>query len=96
MLFVGFSDTRLRPTGYRFVGAFEDSSGAAVSVIGFRDLWSTAWGHYLYIDDVSTVAAAHGHGYADVLMQWVIAEAKRRNCKAVQLDSGVGSDGWRF
>jgi hypothetical protein len=25
-------------------------------------------------------------------MKWVIAEARRRNCEAVHLDSGVGSD----
>lgn len=89
---VDFIDTSLRPIGYRLVGAFEHSSGAAVSVVGFRELWSTAWGHYMYIDDVSTVSAAQGHGYADALMQWVIVEAQRRNCEAVHLDSGVGSD----
>lgn len=44
------------------------------------------------IDDVSTVAAARGHGHADALMQWVIGEAQRRNCEAVHLDSGIGSD----
>ncbi|WP_006247455.1 GNAT family N-acetyltransferase [Mycolicibacterium tusciae] len=69
---VDFVDTTLRPLGYRLVGAFTDAPDAAVAVVGFRELWSTAWGHYLYIDDVSTVAEARGHGHADALMQWVI------------------------
>ena len=89
---VNFIDTHLRPEGYRLAGVFEDDATAAVSVIGFREQWSTAWGHYMYIDDVSTVVAARGRGYGDALLRWVIAEARLRNCEAVQLDSGVGSD----
>jgi GNAT superfamily N-acetyltransferase len=89
---VEFIDTRLRPTGYRLFGVFEDDLSAAVSVIGFREMWSTAWGHCLYVDDVSTVRNARGRGYADVLMQWAIAEAERLNCEAVHLDSGVGEE----
>jgi GNAT superfamily N-acetyltransferase len=89
---IDFIDTKLRPTGYRLVGAFEHSSGAASSIIGFRELWSTAHGHYMYIDDVSTLETARGNGLADELIRWVIAEAKRRQCDGVHLDSGVGSD----
>jgi len=85
-------DTKLRPTGYRLVGAFEHSSGVASSIIGFRELWSTAHGLYMYIDDVSTLETARGNGFADELIRWVIAEAKRRRCDGVHLDSGVGSD----
>jgi hypothetical protein len=88
---IDFIDTKLRPTGYRLVGAFEHSAGAAVSIIGFRELWSTAHGHYMYIDDVSTLETARGNGFAE-LMRWVIADAKRRQCDGVHLDSGVGSD----
>jgi GNAT superfamily N-acetyltransferase len=87
---VEFIDTCLRPIGYRLAGAFEESPDAAVSVIGFRKLRSTAWGRYMYVDDVSTVEAARGRGYADRLMQWVIAEAHRRNYEGVHLDSGLG------
>jgi GNAT superfamily N-acetyltransferase len=89
---VAFIDDRLRPGGYRLAGAFDPTSGTSVAVVGFRELWSTAWRHCLYIDDVSTVAAARGHGYADALLRWVIDEARRRGCEAVHLDSGVGSD----
>ena len=89
---VDFIDTRLRPAGYRLVGAFEQSSGAAVSIIGFRELWSTAFGYHMYIDDVSTLETARGNVFTDELLRWVIAEAKRHHCEAVHLDSGVGSD----
>lgn len=85
-------DTKLRPTGYRLVGAFEHSSGAAVSIVGFRELWSTAFGYYMYIDDVSTLEKARGNGFADELLRWVIADARRRQCEGIHLDSGVGSD----
>jgi ribosomal protein S18 acetylase RimI-like enzyme len=88
---IDFIDSKLRPTGYRLVGAFEHSSGAASSIIGFRELWSTAHGHYMYIDDVSTLETARGNGFADELIRWVIADATRRRCDGVHLDSGVGS-----
>lgn len=29
--------------------------GDAVAAAGFRELRSLAWGHYLYVDDVSTL-----------------------------------------
>jgi GNAT superfamily N-acetyltransferase len=89
---VKFIDTRLRPIDYRVAGVFDDDSNAAVSVIGFRESWLTAWGHYLYVDDVSTIAKARGRGYADVLMQWVIAEARRLEGEAMHLDSGVAEE----
>ncbi|MFD6463832.1 hypothetical protein, partial [Streptomyces roseolus] len=47
-------DTRLRPDGYRLVGAFEDGHEHAVSVLGFREGLNTAWGHHVYVDDLST------------------------------------------
>jgi GNAT superfamily N-acetyltransferase len=87
-----FIDTDLRPVGYRLAGVFEADGTPAVSVIGFREMSSTAFGHYLYVDDLSTVVAARGRGYADALMRWAFAEAQRLNCEAVHLDSGVGSD----
>ncbi|WP_228832799.1 GNAT family N-acetyltransferase [Nocardia brasiliensis] len=83
-------DTRLRPAGYRLVGLFESEAGEAASVIGFRPAWSSAWGQHLYVDDVSTLPESRGHGYADLLIQWVVEEARRLNCEGVHLDSGLG------
>ncbi|MFE1596129.1 GNAT family N-acetyltransferase [Nocardia sp. NPDC058705] len=85
-----FIDTELRPAGYRLIGAFEPASRAALSVAGFRESHSTAWGHHIYIDDVSTLPTARGRGHADALLTWITAEATRLNCTAIHLDSGVG------
>jgi hypothetical protein len=41
-----------------------------VSVVGFGELRSTAFGHYTYIDDVSTLKTARGNGFADGLVRW--------------------------
>lgn len=89
---VEFIDTNLRPAGYRLAGVFDNDPEAAVSVIGFREAWSTAWGHHLYVDDMSTIPDARGRGHADALMRWVVVEAQRLNCEAIHLDSGVGAD----
>ncbi|ULN52875.1 GNAT family N-acetyltransferase [Mycolicibacillus parakoreensis] len=85
-----FVDTRLRPVGYRLAGVLED--GQALSVIGFRDVHATAWGHYLYVDDLSTLPEARGRGHGSALLDWVFDEAGRLGCEAVHLDSGVGAD----
>ncbi|MFD3510921.1 GNAT family N-acetyltransferase [Nocardia sp. NPDC058666] len=85
-----FIDTELRPVGYRLVGVFESGSATALSVAGFRESRSTAWGHHVYIDDVSTLPAARGRGHADRLLDWITAEATRLTCTAIHLDSGVG------
>ena len=85
-------DNRLRPVGYRLVAAFEHAAESAASVCGFREATMLAWGHYLYVDDLSTVPAARGRGHADLLMAWVVDEARRLGCEAVHLDSGVGAD----
>jgi hypothetical protein len=39
---------------------------------------SLAWGHYLYIDDLSTLPAARGRGPARGLLDWLRNEAGRR------------------
>ncbi|PKV77732.1 GNAT family N-acetyltransferase [Nocardia fluminea] len=85
-----FVDTELRPAGYRLIGVFEPGSPTALSVAGFRESRSTAWGHHLYIDDVSTLPPARGRGHADSLLDWLTAEARRLGCTAIHLDSGVG------
>lgn len=87
-------DTQLRPAGYRLIGVFTDDgeNGEAVAVAGFREVHALAWGHYLYIDDVSTLPQARGHGYADQLLSWLQVEARRLGCQGLHLDSGVGPD----
>jgi GNAT superfamily N-acetyltransferase len=76
-----------RPEGYRLVGAFE--GGRCTAVAGFRELHTLAWGHVVYVDDLSTLPAARRRGQARALLEWAAAEAARLGCHALHLDSGV-------
>jgi GNAT superfamily N-acetyltransferase len=89
---VDLIDGKLRPVGYRLVAAVRDGRKSAVSVAGFREMTSLAWGHYLYIDDVSTLPDERGVGHADRLMAWLGQEAQRLGCEGLHLDSGVHAD----
>jgi GNAT superfamily N-acetyltransferase len=85
-------DETLRPEGYRLVAAFEEGAVEAVAVAGFRSGHSLAWGHYLYVDDLSTLPAARRRGHARALLEWLLEEGGRLGCDQLHLDSGVGMD----
>jgi GNAT superfamily N-acetyltransferase len=85
-------DTRLRPVGYRLSGIFRDDEASALAVAGFREVTALAWGHYLYVDDLSTLPAERGAGHADRLMTWLCGEGRRLSCESLHLDSGVDLD----
>jgi GNAT superfamily N-acetyltransferase len=89
---VDFIDNSLRPAGYRLVGVFDGDQPNAVAAAGFREVHALAWGHYLYVDDVSTLAAARRSGYGERLMDWLAEEAARLDCEGLHLDSGVAAD----
>lgn len=89
---VAFIDDSLRPAGYRLVGVFDESSPVALAAAGFREGRSLAWGHYLYVDDVSTLPSAQRAGHGERLMTWLMEEAGRLGCEGVHLDSGVAAD----
>jgi hypothetical protein len=52
--FVERVDGVLRPGGYRLVASLLPGRDQAVAVAGFRVSDSLAWGHHLYVDDLST------------------------------------------
>jgi GNAT superfamily N-acetyltransferase len=79
-----------RADGYRVVASFAGEEAAAVA--GFRIGENTAWGRFLYVDDLVTRAAHRGAGHADAVMAWVQAEAERQRCDELHLDSGVGPE----
>ena len=81
-----------RPEGYRLVAAFDDGETNACAVAGFRTGHGFAWGHYLYVDDLSTLPEARRRGHGRQLLDWLAEEAARLGCKQVHLDSGVGLD----
>ena len=90
--FVETVDDVQRAEGYRLVGVFEDGSFDAVAVAGFRVTHSLAWGHHLYVDDLSTLPAARRRGHGRRLLDWLHDEAARLGCEQLHLDSGVGHD----
>ncbi len=85
--FVRRVDEVQRPEGYRLVGAFEGER--CVAVAGFREVNNLAWGHVVYVDDLSThptaAAAATGARCSSG------ARRRRPGSAATQLhlDSGV-------
>lgn len=89
---VDFIDDCLRPVGYRLVGVFDRPHSDALAVVGFRETRALAWGHYLYVDDVSTMPRARRAGHAERLMEWLTEEARRLGCEGLHLDSGVAAD----
>jgi GNAT superfamily N-acetyltransferase len=88
--FVRRVDEVQRPEGYRLAGAFEDGEAEAAAAAGFRTCRSLAWGHYLYVDDLSTLPRARRRGHARALLGWLLAEGERLGCEQLHLDSGVG------
>jgi len=81
-----------RQEGYRLVGTFEEGEPGAVAVAGFRTGHSLAWGHYLYVDDLSTLPQARRRGYGRGLLDRLVEEGERLGCEQLHLDSGVGLD----
>jgi GNAT superfamily N-acetyltransferase len=91
--FVQRVDDVQRPEGYRLAGAFEDGNDEAVAVAGFRVSHNLAFGkRFLYLDDLSTLPAARGRGHARALLDWLLEEARRLDCRQFHLDSGVGHE----
>lgn len=90
--FVRRVDKVQRAGGYRLLGFFVEGREPAVAAAGFRINDYLAWGHSLYCDDLSTVPAHRGHGYAAALLDWMMEEARRQGCGEFHLDSGVQAD----
>ena len=72
--------------GYKLAFIEEDNKAAAA--IGYRYLQFLYNGKHFYIDDLSTLPAYRGKGYASVLLDYVAAEAKQLGYGAIALDSG--------
>jgi GNAT superfamily N-acetyltransferase len=72
--------------GYQL--AFIEEDGKAVAAIGYRYLQYLYNGKHIYIDDLSTLPAVRGKGYAAMLLDYVAAIAKEKGYEAVTLDSG--------
>jgi len=89
--FVRRVDDVQRGEGYRLAAVF-DKEPHALAVAGFREVNYLAWGHALYVDDLSTLPEHRRRGYGRALLVWLSGEAARLGCEQVHLDSGVGPD----
>lgn len=90
--FVEYVDGVLRPAGYRLLGVFVPDRAQALAVAGFRTGDSLAWGHYLYVDDLSTAPDVRRQGHAGALLGWLLDEGRRLGCGQLHLDSGTGPE----
>jgi GNAT superfamily N-acetyltransferase len=90
--FVEYVDGVLRPAGYRILGVFVPDRAQALAVAGFRTGDCLAWGHYLYVDDLSTALDVRRQGHAGALLGWLLDEGRRLGCSQLHLDSGTGPE----
>jgi len=81
-------DDLQRPEGFRVAASFGDDPGRAAAYAGFRIAHNTAWGHHLYVDDLSTLPEHRRQGHGGALLRWLFAEAHRLGCDELHLDSG--------
>ncbi|HET9099775.1 MAG TPA: GNAT family N-acetyltransferase [Acidobacteriaceae bacterium] len=79
---------RQRPEGYRVVGAFLPGEPDAVAAAGFRVLHQLSKARFLYVDDLVTLPSHRSSGYAGMVFDWLVEEARRRGCEQLHLDSG--------
>ncbi len=73
--------------GYLLAAVSENSEICAVA--GYRFGTMLARGKYLYVDDLVTDSAKRSRSFGKLLFDWLIEEAKKRDCDQFHLDSGV-------
>jgi GNAT superfamily N-acetyltransferase len=72
--------------GYNLI--FIEENSKAVCASGYRYSEHLAWGKPIYIDDLSTLPEARGKGYANILLDHIIQQAKEKGYDQIHLDSG--------
>ena len=75
--------------GYQLI--YVEHENTAVAVAGFRYSEHLLWGKIIYIDDLSTIPAYRGMGFASLLIDYIVTLAQKESFNAVHLDSGVNS-----
>lgn len=68
---------------------FVPGEAGPVAVAGYRILENLHMGRHLYVDDLVTLPSERGRGYAQLLLAWMEAEARRLECSSIHLDSGT-------
>jgi GNAT superfamily N-acetyltransferase len=77
---------QMQSEGYTLLYIEEDQK--TVAVAGYRIFSMLYCGKMLYIDDLSTVEACRGKGYASQLLHHLYELALQEDCISIQLDSG--------
>ncbi len=73
--------------GYRL--AYLESEGDVKAVAGYRIMEMLFSGRTLYVDDLVTTESGRSSGFGGQLFDWIVGEARREECQALTLDSGV-------
>jgi GNAT superfamily N-acetyltransferase len=85
----------LEEGGYRLACLRE--TDRPVAVAGFRMGESLAWGRFMYVDDLVTLASQRSRGFGAALLDWLVRLAVEEGCEQLHLDSGVQrKDAHRF
>ncbi len=85
--FVAQVQRQIANDGYRL--AYSECGGEVRAVAGYRFGENLHAGRYLYVDDLVTRGSDRSRGFGAALFDWLVAEARRYDCAALTLDSGV-------
>ena len=77
----------LEKTGYLL--AFVQQSDEVVAVAGFWIRENLAWGRFMYVDDLVTLASHRSQGIGTRLLAWLREYAINEGCRQLHLDSGT-------
>jgi GNAT superfamily N-acetyltransferase len=77
-----------RPGGYCVVAAFLPGEADAGAAAGFRVLHQLSKARFLYVDDLVTLPSHRSSGFAGMIFDWLVEEARRQGCEQLHLDSG--------
>jgi GNAT superfamily N-acetyltransferase len=69
--------------------AFLEVDSEIRAVAGYRFLESLYSGRCLYVDDLVTRERDRSAGYGGKLLDWLVQQARERDCTSFELDSGV-------
>jgi GNAT superfamily N-acetyltransferase len=85
----------LQNAGYRL--AYVQQPEGVVAVAGFWIRDNLAWGRFMYVDDLVTLASHRSQGIGTGLLAWLRDYAKQAGCQQLHLDSGTQrKDAHRF
>ena len=85
-----FVDTinTMKSEGYLL--AYVKDGDQVVAVTGYRIIHHLYCGKLIYVDDLSTMQEYRKKGYAKLLMDFIVGEARKNNCNHIDLDSACG------